>query len=212
MIKTFEEYKQKGFPEGYLRRLDHIDMELARRLTDDRMDWEEYANWDGGTIQGLHPADTIDTPLGIFGIYETIQRHSKYEPFTYLGQCYQGGGRNINPEKGRRIYVCSRCRARNASEFMRNMKDVKNACAEIAKAGDIPVAPHLYFTEFLCEEVPRERYFGRMAGMMALKHCDAVRVIIRDEIISEGMEAELLVTANRLGIPVDFENITTEKR
>lgn len=81
---------------------------------------------------------------------------------------------------------------------------------------DIPVAPHLYWPRFLDEGNPEDRDYGLQAGMEALKRCDQMVVIIRqegpeDEWISQGMQAEITAAA-KMGIEPQFIYIGKEKR
>lgn len=53
-----------------------------------------------------------------------------------------------------------------------------------------PICPHLYITEVLNDNDPRERAQGLQAGLDLLKVCDVVIVGYRYG-ISEGMKAEI---------------------
>lgn len=207
-MKTLKEYIDLNWESGYLKRGDKIDIDLAMHLTDDRFNEETYETWDGGAIQGRHLADVIAGQ----GTYTTVYRVSKYEPFTFMGECFSGSLQNRNPALSRKIYVCSRYRANTKEEMDQNIADAKEECGIIAANGDIPIAPHLYFPQFLNDDDPLEREFGIQAGMRALEECDMMIAVIRDEVISQGMDSEMIRAANTFGIPVEIHYYQTEKR
>ena len=104
-----------------------------------------------------------------------------------------------------RIYVCSPFRPRAkgpdraAAELKRNIDRAKKACRMLARLGAIPIAPHLYFTQFLDDTTPEERELGLLLGQELLKGCDELWAF--SEHISEGMAQEIAI-ASKLGIPV----------
>lgn len=63
----------------------------------------------------------------------------------------------------------------------------------------MPMAPHLFFPEFLSEDKPKERETGIQFGLEWLSECDELWVI--GSRITEGMKREITV-AGDLGIPV----------
>jgi hypothetical protein len=56
--------------------------------------------------------------------------------------------------------------------------------------GHIPIAPHVYFTQFLREEVESERKLGITLGLELLATCDEIWVFDFNG-VSEGMEHEI---------------------
>ena len=54
------------------------------------------------------------------------------------------------------IYVCSPYRG----DVSVNVAFAKRCCLEVIKAGKVPFAPHLYFTQFLDDDIPEERERG----------------------------------------------------
>lgn len=115
-----------------------------------------------------------------------------------------------------KAYVCSKYRAKNEVEMQQHIMDAMEACRAVHERGDIPVAPHLYWPRFLDEGNPEDRDYGLQAGMEALKRCDQMVVIIRqegpeDEWISQGMQAEITAAA-KMGIEPQFIYIGKEKR
>lgn len=116
--------------------------------------------------------------------------------------------KNLAPIHAKMAYVCSKYRAKNEVEMQQHIMDAMEACRAVHERGDIPVAPHLYWPRFLDEGNPEDRDYGLQAGMEALKRCDQMVVIIRqegpeDEWISQGMQAEITAAA-KMGIEPQF--------
>lgn len=204
-MKTLEGYlkyrEMPDVPRPYLQNGDEITIELARHLVNgDAQFMEDYEAWDDGVMQGKILTDVV----GSEGIYETVYRKERYKPFVYKGQCVPGSMRNLNPELSKRIYVCSRYRDKDPQQVQRNVERAKWLCGKIILRGDIPICPHIYFTNFLNEQVEWEREFGLRAGVMALEECDGMVALIMDGIISEGMGHEMAYAANTLGIPIEI--------
>lgn len=199
-MKKLSEYKSMGFPNGYLRVGDLIDMELAMFITDASVeeDWEKYDRWENGVIQSRHPADVI----GSVGVYDTIERNSIYEPFRYQGQCPAGAVGNRNMALARRVYICSRFRSDSTEGIVHNVQVAKKYCRMVMDRGDLPIATHLYFTQFLDDRDFMQRNLGMSAGLLLLRHADVVLAIIEDGEISVGMDKEMREAAN-LGIPIE---------
>ena len=98
----------------------------------------------------------------------------------------------------KKIYVCSRY----AGETDENVKKAREYCGFVAKVcGAIPIAPHIYFTQFLDDAVPEERAFGRMVGLQLLSECDELWYF--GDQISQGMVAEI-IAAKEQSIPVRY--------
>ena len=96
------------------------------------------------------------------------------------------------------------------------IRDAVEACREVHERGNIPIAPHLYWPRFLDDNDPQDRDYGIAAGLEALKRCDEMIVIIRqegpeEEWISQGMQAEIAAAA-KMGIEPQFIYIGKEKR
>lgn len=94
------------------------------------------------------------------------------------------------------VYICSPCRG----DYERNITKAQEYCREAVDMGVLPIAPHVYFTQFLDDTIPEERKTGLEAGKELLKYCSEVWVYgIANP--SEGMAAEIEL-AKTLGIPV----------
>ena len=104
-------------------------------------------------------------------------------------------GVKVTESTAKTIYVCSPYKAASLSEADRewemkeNVKRAKLACRILVKLGYLPLAPHLYFTQFLKDEDAQERATGIRFGMEWLEAADEVWVF--GETISEGMAAEI---------------------
>lgn len=98
----------------------------------------------------------------------------------------------------KKIYVCSRPRGNMET----NIEKTKRYCEYVVKCcGAIPIAPHIYFAQFLDDTVPEERAFGAMAGLLLLPDCDELWYF--GESVSQGMVREI-IAAKEQGIPVKY--------
>lgn len=107
--------------------------------------------------------------------------------------------------KQKLVYICSPFRPvaitdpECIEELKANIQIARDACTLAAYRGFIPVAPHLYFPQFLSDDNLKEREMGMSMGIELLKHCSQLWLITPR--ISEGMSAEIK-EAQRRGIPV----------
>lgn len=114
-------------------------------------------------------------------------------------------GVKVTESTAKTIYVCSPYKAASLSEADReremkeNVKRAKLACRILVKLGYLPLAPHLYFTQFLEDDDEKEREEGMALGMRWLAVSDELWVF--GERISDGMSREISY-ARELGIPV----------
>ncbi len=138
-------------------------------------------------IQMQEVADII----GNQPIYHTIYKESECMPWIYVGQCYKGEKINHNPALMPMVYICSQYHADTKEQLEINIQVAKWAAYQEAKRGLIPIAPHLYFTQFMDDSVPQDRYFGMQAGKRLMNQCSTFRVITVENKISEGMATEI---------------------
>lgn len=103
----------------------------------------------------------------------------------------------------KKIYICSPYRG----DVKKNIENVKRYCQDAGWDG-IPIAPHLYFTQFLNDDRSSDRSRGIRWGLALLAGCDEVRVFA-DE-VSEGMIEEIAY-ARKLNIPIKFYNSEMEE-
>lgn len=103
------------------------------------------------------------------------------------------------------VYICSPLRpvsptvTDHPDELANNIKLACDACTLAAYRGFIPVAPHLYFPQFLSDDVDSERSMGMNMGLELLRVCDELWII--SQRISTGMSAEIK-EAQKCGIRV----------
>lgn len=103
------------------------------------------------------------------------------------------------------VYVCSPFRPTAVSEADReaeqraNIERALKACRILAMMGIQPLAPHLYFTRFLKDELAAERAAGMQFGLSWLEQADELWVF--GDTVSEGMAQEI-ARAKELGKPV----------
>ena len=97
------------------------------------------------------------------------------------------------------IYICSPLRG----DIENNLVAARRYCRSVALNGHIPIAPHVYCTQFLDDTVPTERDTGMKIGLELLQFCDELWVF--GDRISDGMKCEIL-EAKRLFIPVLYKS------
>ena len=86
----------------------------------------------------------------------------------------------------KKIYVCSALRG----DLEENINLARIYCEYVAKEfGYIPIAPHIYFTQFLDDTKDNEREFGINAGLSLLSECDELWYF--GDQISRGMTDEI---------------------
>lgn len=95
------------------------------------------------------------------------------------------------------IYVCSPLRG----DMKMNLESAARYCRFVTDCKGLPIAPHLYFTQFLDDGKGDERELGLELGLNVLAQCSAVWVFGKK--ISKGMEAEIEL-AKQNKIPVLF--------
>ncbi len=103
------------------------------------------------------------------------------------------------------IYVCSPYKATSndpkeaEEQVRRNIKRAERACKLLLTIGYMPIAPHLYFPQFLNDKIADERSEGIMMGLSWLEQCEELWAF--GEEITEGMAAEI-TRATEIGLPV----------
>jgi len=128
---------------------------------------------------------------------------SAIEPDAAAVETVAGNTATVTAPK--KIFVCSPYRPISKTEECRkdelaaNISRAKNACRILATLGFLPLAPHLYFTQFLKDEDAQERNTGMKLGMRWLEAADELWVF--GNTISEGMAAEI-EKAHELNKPV----------
>lgn len=96
------------------------------------------------------------------------------------------------------VYICSPYASGDVQE---NVEKAKEYCKLALKEGFVPVAPHLLYPQFLCDEDEAEREQGLSCGLALLDVCAEVWVFGQ---ISKGMLREIEYAENK-NIPVLFQ-------
>lgn len=89
-----------------------------------------------------------------------------------------------------------------AGDYNNNIKNAQQYCREVLLQGYIPLAPHVYYTNFLKEENEVERQLGMDIGLRWLAESDELWVYNYNG-ISKGMKVEIEM-AKRLNIPIKY--------
>ena len=97
----------------------------------------------------------------------------------------------------KKVFVCSPYKG-NYFKRKSNIKKAKEYCQNIASYGMIPIAPHLYFTQFLNDKSLKQRTLGLAMGLELLKQCNYIYVYGKP---TAGMEIEIK-SAKKYGIPI----------
>ena len=98
-------------------------------------------------------------------------------------------------ETPKKVFICSPLRPRGEMEeerqkdLHRNQQLARFACRYATEHDYMPMAPHLYFTQFLDDADPQDREDGIHYGLKWLEECDEIWVIERR--ITEGMKHEI---------------------
>ena len=98
----------------------------------------------------------------------------------------------------RKIYICSALRG--AMED--NIRKARFYCEFVVREHRmIPIAPHIYLTQFLDDENAEDREFGLKAGLSLLSECDELWYF--GDQITRGMTDEICFAIEN-GIPVKY--------
>ena len=95
----------------------------------------------------------------------------------------------------KKVFICSNYRG----DVETNIENALYWCKEATNQGYLPIAPHLYFPQFLDDDIPSERESGIAWGIDILNDCDELWVC--SENISGGMKQEIEY-AKTQGIPI----------
>lgn len=97
------------------------------------------------------------------------------------------------------VYICSPY----SGDVEENVKRAQNMCQKAIDAGGNPLAPHLYYPQFLNDDCPDERELGLNLGIQLIKKCDVVYVAVTEKGLTAGMKAEI-VEARRCRLDIMF--------
>ncbi len=85
----------------------------------------------------------------------------------------------------KKVFVCSPY----SGDVVANVIQARAFCRIEVDAGNIPLAPHLIFTQFLNDNNPKERDRGIAMGLELMMLCDELHVY--GQSITEGMAREI---------------------
>lgn len=114
-----------------------------------------------------------------------------YDPTTYMAF------KNIDREKKRQsrfrpiVYICSPYRG----DRRRNTENAQRYCRFAVEQGALPIAPHLFFPQFMNDSVPEERDLALFMNFILLTKC--VELWVFGNIISRGMVQEIQKAESR---------------
>lgn len=97
----------------------------------------------------------------------------------------------------KRVYICSPLKG----NINRNVFNARMYCRFAFDKGYVPIAPHIYYPQFLDESSAKERAAGIRYGLELMWQASEVWVF--GEYISEGMQAEIDL-AKDLKIPIKY--------
>ncbi len=98
----------------------------------------------------------------------------------------------------KKVYICSPYRG----NVYTNTENAKDFCKwAVSEKCVMPIAPHIYFTQFLDDDNEDQRVFGMDMGIQWLNECSEIWVL--GETLSDGMTREI-AEAGRLGLPIRF--------
>lgn len=102
------------------------------------------------------------------------------------------------------VYICSPLKG----DIQGNIEKAKGYCREALLQGYIPIAPHIYFTQFLDDTKKEERLLGMKCGLELLPLCDELWIYGNN--ISKGMEAEINYWETKIIKPIRYIIVTED--
>lgn len=113
-------------------------------------------------------------------------------------------------ERKKKIYIISRYRGSSPREVDFNKKVARYCARCIAEEGNRPVAPHLFYTQFLNDDMELEREAGLDMGIQDLQECEEFLLVVVDGVISDGMKSEIAEVSRR-GMQGRIYSVTKEQ-
>ena len=83
------------------------------------------------------------------------------------------------------VYICSPY----SGDVEHNTQRTRQFCRYALDRGQIPVAPHLMFPQFMDDDKPEERELAMFMDIVLMGKCQEIWVL--DDVISEGMGIEI---------------------
>lgn len=115
-------------------------------------------------------------------------------------------GRQVCPtceteaENKQLVFICSPFRSDDEMQKLVNIENAKAYCRLASRQGYIPIAPHLFFSQFLNDDNQAERQKGIQMGKQLLVQCS--KIWICGNYVSVGMKDEIEF-AQKNGIPCE---------
>lgn len=202
---TRESFGGYGVDERVLRRGDECDEYVIQNILGIYTDIDEQADI-------LQNENAISSHyIGEQKVYHTFSRRNGTKPYHYAGLCAFQDTMNLHPKASRRTFIISQYHAEDPETVLFHEEFTKCiARSLVMNFGDIPVAPHLYFPQFM-EDEGWSREFGIEAGHILMQACDSVIVATIDGYISDGMKADIEYATVQLGIRPKWTNYTKEE-
>ena len=95
------------------------------------------------------------------------------------------------------VYICSPL----SGDVERNQANARKYCRYAVDTGCIPIAPHLYFPQFMSDDTEKERNLAMFMDIVLLSKCAELWVF--GDTISRGMAMEI-EKAKRKGQPIRY--------
>ena len=102
------------------------------------------------------------------------------------------------------VYICSPL----SGDMDRNQEATRRYCRFAVDTGYIPIAPHIYFPQFMSENSPRERNLALFMDIVLLSKCAELWVF--GDTISRGMAMEI-EKARRKGQPIRYFTVACKE-
>lgn len=83
------------------------------------------------------------------------------------------------------VYICSPY----SGDTEKNVEKARKYSRFAVEKGCLPIAPHIYFTQFMNDAVPTERNTALSMNLILMRKCTELWVF--GDIVSEGMKAEI---------------------
>ncbi len=101
------------------------------------------------------------------------------------------------------VFAASPLRGKTPEEEKQNIEYVRDKCKRLYKTRkEVAFAPHLYFTQFLDDQIEEERQAGMKFGLQIMDLCCDKMYVFGDR-ITEGMTVEIEFAIER-GIKIEY--------
>lgn len=155
--------------------------------------------------------------MGMYLVKPVKPEPTAHKAHTQTKDCGDNAAVEKEIEMNNKVYICSPFRPVGETEEARSKSIKKHkilaryACRYAVASGYNPLCPHLYYPEFLDDNVEDEREIGMLLGMESLSECKELWIVGRR--ISEGMEKEIKQAAE-WSIPIKhyIPRFTPEER